>query len=46
MHSVHRTPSSSWIINIPKGLLLSRALVRFLMNATKLNLNLYIYKLS
>jgi putative transposase len=23
MHSVHRTPSSSWIINIPKGLLLS-----------------------
>jgi hypothetical protein len=33
-------------INIPDGLLLSRARFRFLMSDVKLNLHLYIYNLS
>lgn len=37
---------SPWIINIPDELLLSRARFRFLMNDAKLNMQLYIYKLS
>jgi len=43
---VQRILLSSWIINIPDELLLSRARFRLLMNETKLNLQLYIYKLS